>query len=893
MRRAAKTNLRSRPLIGRARELAALAELLQGGTRLITICGPAGTGKTRVAQAFGMRALPSFDGPGGGGVWFVSLASARTIDSAIGAIERTLDIPPGPTADPAESVARLGAAIAARGPILLLLDNFEQLVDAAARDVATLLTLAPDLRLAVTSREALRIDSETRFPLDPLALPGEGTAAIADADAVQLFVSSVARVDPGFSVHAENAQTIAALVRKLDGIPLAIELAASRVDVLGLDALLANLDGRLDVLARTGRDGDARHATLAAAIEWSWDLLDEPERAALAQCSVFRGGFTAHAADAVLQVDGSVLDRLQSLREKSLLHREDPKGTAPPRFRLLHSVAAYAASRCLDADAVADRHALAMLAMAEPWSNAVGGRESVAALAKLQDDAENLGAALEHARERLRDDPTWGTTVARLTLCLDALASVRGTAREHRALVEDSLAAVDLDALEDALRVRALRARGRLRFRHGQSTTALRDLDAALVVAERGEDPHAQSEVLVELALYHHHRRELSTARVLYERALTQARAAEATALEGRVLGNLGALHHDSRRFDEASAHYQDALGLLQTAGDQRLEAIHVANLGILEQERGQLPQARAHFSAARELLEALDDRRLLAIVEGNVGNLEHELGNATEARTCHERALSLLRETGDRRSEALCLGRLARTNASLAWLDDARGCLQAADRLLGRYPDPLVRAAIEVDRGFLDVADLRQGRACNDADAVEAATERVQARIRAATEPRDEALPWVAISDDIRTAVRTLEAELARSDAGTDANAAAARPALVVGPEGKWMRPPGKDPQDFRRRRSLRLILVALTQRHREVPGAGISLEGLLAAGWPGERVVPTAGANRVYVALTTLRKLGLRGHLLSQDDGYLLDPALPVERSNSDWESLRAAVS
>ncbi len=530
-----------------------------------------------------------------------------------------------------------------------------------------------------------------------------------------------------------------------------------------------------------------------------------------------------------------------------------------------------------------------MLELAEPLAEAIGTRGGVTALERLELETENLRAAHEHARIRLGQGPDWGETLTRLTLCLDALVAVRGSAQEHRQLVEDSLAAVDLDALEPRLRVHALRARGKLRFRQGQSATALRDLDRALQLAEAEAAPGAQAEILVELALYHHHRRELSTARVLYERALEQAQDAHATALEGRVLGNLGALHHDSRRFDEASAHYRDALALLQTAGDQRLEAIHVANLGILEQERGHQPQARAHFAAARELLEALGDRRLLAIVEGNVGNLEHEAGNATEARACHERALVLLRETGDRRSEALCLGRLARANATLAWLDDARSCLSAADRLLGRYPDPLVRAAIEVDRGFLDIARARQARARTDADEVRKQVACALARIEAASTPRDDALPWVAISDDIRTAVRTLQHEVDHIDHDRGDARSESRPALVVGPDGKWMQPPAKDPQDFRRRRSLRLILVALAQKHREAAGAGIPLEGLLAAGWPGERVVPSAGANRVYVALTTLRKLGLRGHLLSQDDGYLLDPALPVERSDVDWDALR----
>jgi hypothetical protein len=275
----------------------------------------------------------------------------------------------------------------------------------------------------------------------------------------------------------------------------------------------------------------------------------------------------------------------------------------------------------------------------------------------------------------------------------------------------------------------------------------------------------------------------------------------------------------------------------------------------------------------------------LLALVAGNLGNLEHEEGKAHDARRCHEEALGRLREVGDRRSEALALGRLARANATLAWLDDARSCLAAADRLLTRYPDPLVSAALEVDRGFVDVAEARVARGRGEVEAGERLVAAARARIANASRPTDDgALSWLAQSDDIRTAVRILEHEL-QSFATPIADAAPRRgSALLVGPEARWMRPPSSDVQDLRKRKALRLLLEALVVQHRDHPGAGLTLDALLAAGWPGERVVPAAGANRVYVALTTLRKLGLRGLLLSQDDGYLLDPAVPVERALND---------
>jgi hypothetical protein len=203
---------------------------------------------------------------------------------------------------------------------------------------------------------------------------------------------------------------------------------------------------------------------------------------------------------------------------------------------------------------------------------------------------------------------------------------------------------------------------------------------------------------------------------------------------------------------------------------------------------------------------------------------------------------------------------------------------LSAADRLLGRYDDPLARAAVEVNRGFVDLAWARYATRNDNADGRSASVAEARDRIAKASTRGDAALSWTDQSDDIRAAVRILERELDRL--GDEHRPVLARPALVLGPEAKWFQTPEAEPQDLRRRKSLRAILWGLAQRHREDPGAGLSLEDLLELGWPGERVMPSAAANRVYVALTTLRNMGLRGHLISQGDGYLLDPALPVER-------------
>lgn len=899
MRSPAKSNLRASAsrFIGRAAELTRLVELLDQGERLITIFGPAGTGKTRLAEAFGARSVAEFAGAGSGGVWMCELAEARSLEALCSGLGRVLSIPPSPTRSANDAISRLGDAIAARGPILLILDNFEQLVDVGASALAAWVAAAPDLHLVVTSREQLRLDGENRLELGPLSLP-DGAKAPESSEAVQLFVDRVKRIDPQFTLDPSNSSDVATLVRRLEGIPLAIELAASRVELLGVGGLLQQLDQRLDLLSRGARDGAQRHATLRGAIGWSWDLLDVAERSVLAQCAVFRGGFGAEAATEVLFAgeEHETLSVLQSLREKSLLRKYAAESdNAPPRFSLYESVRAFADEKLGDGAErreVEQRHRDYFLQSTESWADDVVGPAGVEALARLSAETDNLLAIHERALRAVEEGSAKAAvTAVRCVLVLDPAISVRGSIGAHLELLEQTIRDVDMPSLAEELRCKVLRSRGKARMLQGRGASAVRDLDSALALADGRKDHGLQAQILTDLGIVHHQRRETSAARVLYERAVDQARNADSAALEGRVLGNLGALLHDAGRFDEALGYYRDALSLLQEVGDQRTEAIHVANLGILQQERSELAKARAHFDAASELLDELGDRRLLALVAGNRGNLEHEEGNAEEARRCHETALALLREVGDRRSEALCLGRLGRANATLAWIDDARSCLAAADRLLGRYSDPLVAAAVDLDRGFLDVAVARAAKAANDDAAVEehiaSARERIAQASRA--DSGGDELAWTQKSDDIRTAARILERELSNLAERDSAAPKSRRPALVVGPDGRWIHPPQGDPADLRRRKALRLLLVAFVEHHHNSPGAGLSLDALLAAGWPGERVVPSAGANRVYVALTTLRKLGLRGVLLSQDDGYLLDPALPIERSATDWSSLQ----
>jgi len=876
--------------VGRETEVDRLVELVVAGQRLITVFGPAGTGKTRAALAMGERLLEEYADLGG--VWLCELAADRDLEGLCETIARDLGIPPLPTGSDAEIVQRLGAALAARGPLVLVLDNFEQLVELAPTTIALWLVEAPELRLVVTSREHLRLRGELRFELGPLRLPVVGEPA-ERSEAVSLMVDRIVELDPSFELDERTAPQIVDLVTRLEGLPLAIELAASQVELLGLRGLLDNLHTRLDVLVGDGRDVEDRHATLRAAIDWSWGLLDPCEQEVLAQCTVFRGGFTAEAAEQVLEVsdpDRSPRALLKALRGKSLLRRHEPaEPSGLPRLSLFDAVREFAAERFASTqvrEAAKVRHVRCYLAQAEKRMAEVGTAGGPEALRSLALERGNLLAAHEQAMANAGTDDRALDWALRCVLALDMVASIRGPFAAHLSLLEQTVAQAEGREVVVAVRVRALRARAKARLMQGQSAAGLRDLDAALEHAVLAEDAALQAEVLADRGVHRHQRREVEEARALYDRALLQAQAAGAQATEGRVLGNLGALHHDRHELEAARRIYREALDVLREVGDLRLEAIHVCNLGVLELEHGESDRARAYYEASRELLEPLGDRRLLAIVLGNLGTLEHIQGQLQPARQCHEEALAILREVGDRRSEALCLSRLGRATAALGWADDAQGCLAAADRLLGRFPDEMVSATVQLDRGFVELSRARSKE--GSPEQAEEALARVRARIARVREARSDAPAWVERSDDIRFAVRLLERGLA--DLGGDTPSAPAsreQAAVLVGSGGSWLQVPGGEAQDLRRRKAMRFILDRLADERRTSPGAGLPLEVLLEVGWPGEKVMPSAGANRVYVALTTLRKLGLRKILLSRDDGYLLDPATPVERVEADWEA------
>jgi predicted ATPase len=356
----ALTSLREPPtsFLGRGRELALLEACFASGDRLVTLLGPAGSGKTRLAVRYGARLAKDR-----GAVWRCGLTEATDAAGLVACVGQAIGVPQAGEQDTLEAAAQIGRALAAAPSPLVVLDNCEQVVADVALLVEAWRRDAPEAQFLATSRQRLGVVGERCIELGPLTLP-VSEAEAASSEAVQLFVERARLVRPDYAL-ANDAPVVASIVRALDGLPLAIELAAARMSLMSAGALLGRLDRRFELLC-ADRAAGGPPRTLRAAIDWSWSLLDDWEQAALRQCSVLRGGFTVDAAEAIVDLSPcprapNVLDAIQSLRDKSLVYLAPPaEQLSDPRLGLYETIRSYAAEK-LEAsgelEAAQERHA--------------------------------------------------------------------------------------------------------------------------------------------------------------------------------------------------------------------------------------------------------------------------------------------------------------------------------------------------------------------------------------------------------------------------------------------------------------------------------------------------------------------------------------------------------
>lgn len=515
------TNLKVQPtpLIGRDEELSLVTRWLgQGESRLVTLTGPGGTGKTRLALEAAAELLDAFPG----GVFFVDLSALRDPALVIPTICATVGVREAQGHSLVESLRELLGQQA----MLLVLDNCEQVIEAAP-DIAALLSACPTLSLLATSREPLRIRAERELPVSPLTLPEDAALlpleALARVPAIALFVARAEASKPGFALTAENAAAIAEICRRLDGLPLAIELAAARTRLLPPPALLARLDQSLSILTGGARDLPERQRTLRDTIAWSHDLLDEEQRTLFRRLGVFAGGWTLDAAEAVVNPDGEldVFSGMESLVEQSLV-RFDDRGPEP-RYAMLETVRAFAAEQLASSgeeERLREGHAAFVLTLAETnRGEQIPGDPAYTAWAeRLERDQDNLRAAL-----------TWltgrgdGERALRLAAAAGAFWRWRGQWAEGRAWLERTLAmAPDADP---EIRAAAIAFAGRFAQSQGDNREAIALLETGPEILHTPESRRWSMQIALTLARAHSQLREFERALTHYERALELALA--------------------------------------------------------------------------------------------------------------------------------------------------------------------------------------------------------------------------------------------------------------------------------------------------------------------------------------------------------------------------------
>jgi len=689
------------PFIGRHGALDALARQFEGGARLVNLTGIGGTGKTRLATRFAWTWLGEFPG----GAWFCDLSQARSIDGIAFAVSQALDVPLGKD-DP---IIQLGNAIAGRGRSLIVFDNFEQVSQHAEATLGQWLGRAREACFLVTSRGVLGLPGEAVLPLPPLA-PDEAAA---------LFVQRAQFAKRDFEVEGADAAAIGPLVKLLDGLPLAIELAAARVRVMPPRMLLARMSERFKLLATTAGRA-ARQATLRATFDWSWDLLSQPEKAAISQLSVFQGGFSLEAAEAVLDlavVDDPPwpLDVLQSLVEKSLIRQ-----VADDRFDLLVSVQDYAGEHLrtagryegsgpVAAKAAKGRHSAYFAGLSERQAIAHGCIElenlvRACRRASARGDAIAATRALENAWAalQLRGPFKAGVDLASQVeaipdLPMHLLARVNRVAgRALQALGRVAEARVRFDvAVAQARQVGDRLVEGLVESHRGDLEANVANADAAenhltlaLAIAHELADRSLECAVLSGLGTLNDYRGRIDAARRNYEQALTMARAIGDRRWEGGVLGNLGNLDASQGRVTDARGHYEAGLIVARELGNRSWEGNALCNLGLMHQVEGQLTEASTTLHAALGVARDLGHARLEAIVLCNLGIVHGELGETLTAKAHYQEALVLTRELGDRRLEGQLHGYLGTLLGRARQVDDARKHLERGSALLRELSD-------------------------------------------------------------------------------------------------------------------------------------------------------------------------------------------------------------
>src|SRR5271165_3369652 len=654
--------------ISREHEEAALRHLLgREDARLVTLTGPGGIGKTRLALQVAEGIANQFPG----GVCFVPLSSVSDHSLIASPIAQAFGVRETGNQSPQESLKEYVSGLGQ--PTLLLLDNFEHLV-AAAPVVAQLLTIGPKLKVVVTSQAPLHVYGEHEFPVPPLALPDPKSIPplemLSSLPAVALFVERARAVKHEFALTKENAPVVAAICARLDGLPLAIELAAARIKLLSPTAMLARLEGRLNLLTGGARDLPSRQQTLRGTVDWSYGLLNAAEQTLFRRLSVFVGGCPLEAVEAVCDTKGDlgldVLDGMASMVDKSLAQQVE-QADSETRFRMLSTLREYALERLVESDdesATRRAHAAYYLVLAEE------GAEDIAAhpewLDRFEVEHDNFRVALDYLIKT--GDADWGL---RLGTALFRFWETREHLTEGRDAIGRVLA-LEGAAARPKLRARLLFAGAVLAGEQGDYGSAQQMFENSLETCLELNDKRGVAVALNALAVIARDRGDIAAAALLFERCVAIWKDLGDPADFARALSNLASVMKLQGEYERASSLYDECLTIFRQVGDVASAAWTLNYQGDVAREKADFVAARSFCEQSLSEFRRLRDSWGIASTLSDLASLSCDQGNNSEARRLYGESIKVFQELGHKRGiaralECLAVSAAAQSNAELS----------------------------------------------------------------------------------------------------------------------------------------------------------------------------------------------------------------------------------